>query len=67
MEHKGVQYSVVQTPPPDGFRWTADFEAGRRGGNARNRTLAILRAIKAIDTDAALRRAESRKSTTCSP
>ena len=51
MEHKGTQYSVVQTAAPSGWKWTVNTERGTRTGTAGNRTLAILRAIKAIDKE----------------
>jgi hypothetical protein len=62
MEHKGIRYSVVQTIG-GAFKWTAKLATGERVGEARNRQMAILQAIKAIDKDqrqikAALRKAE---------
>jgi hypothetical protein len=66
MEHKGIQYRVVQTLGT-AFQWTVNLTRGERGGEARNRQLAILGAIKAIDEDqrqirAARRKAEREKS-----
>jgi hypothetical protein len=62
MEHKGIHYSVVQTIG-GAFKWTASQATGERVGEARNRQMAILQAIEAIDKDqrqikAALRKAE---------
>jgi hypothetical protein len=62
MEHKGIHYSVVQTIG-GAFKWTANLATGERVGEARNRQMAILEAIKTIDKDqrqikAALRKAE---------
>jgi hypothetical protein len=62
VEHKGIHYSVVQTIG-GAFKWTANLATGERVGEARNRQMAILEAIKTIDKDqrqikAALRKAE---------
>jgi hypothetical protein len=62
MEHKGTQYTVVQTAAPSGWKWTVNTERGIRTGTAGNRTLAILRAIKAIDREERQIRAARRKS-----
>jgi hypothetical protein len=62
MEHNGIRYSVVQTIG-GAFKWTANLATGERVGEAGNRQIAILEAIRAIDKDqrqikAALRKAE---------
>jgi hypothetical protein len=60
MEYKGIHYSVVQTSaaPSNGpCVWQM-----ASGGVARNRTLATLHAIKAIDEDERQIRAAFRKS-----
>ena len=62
MEHKGTQYSVVQTAAPSGWKWAVNTERGTRIGTAPSRTLAILRAIKAIDKEKRQIRAARRKS-----
>jgi hypothetical protein len=50
MEHRGVQYQVVQTANPTGWRWTI-FVPGRqpKTGTAGNRSMAIRLAEIAID------------------
>jgi hypothetical protein len=50
MEYKGIQYQVVQTANPTGFKWTVHI-AGRppKAGITRNRDLAIRLAEIAID------------------
>jgi hypothetical protein len=50
MEYKGIQYQVVQTANPTGFKWTVHI-AGRplKTGIARSRELAIRLAEIAID------------------
>jgi len=50
MEYKGIHYSVVQTLGA-AFKWTVRLANGERIGVARDRTLATLHAIKAIDED----------------
>ena len=62
MEHKGTQYTVVQTAAPSGWKWAVNTKRGTRTGTASNRTLAILRAIAAIDKEERQIRAARRKS-----
>jgi hypothetical protein len=62
MEHKGTRYSVIQSVDPSGWKWVVNTERGTRIGTARNRTLAILQAIKAIDKDERQIRTDRRKS-----
>ena len=62
MQHKGTQYSVVQSVAPSDWKWAVNTERGTRIGTARNHTLAILRAIKAIDKEERQIRAARRKS-----
>jgi len=62
MEHKGTQYSVVQTAAPSGWKWAVNTKRGTRTGTAPSRTLAILRAIKAIDKEEQQIRADCRTS-----
>jgi hypothetical protein len=52
-----------EAPVGAAFKWTANLTTGQRMGEARNRRLAILRAIEAIDSnqrrlEAALRKVE---------
>jgi hypothetical protein len=50
MEHKGVQYQVVQTANPSGFRWTVQLDENRtRTGVARAKGNAIFQAVRFID------------------
>jgi len=65
MEHKDIPYSVVPTIGA-AFKWTVNLTTGERAGVARNRPLAIIQAIKAIDKHqrqmrAALRMAERKR------
>jgi len=60
MEHKGIPYSVVQTIGA-AFKWTVNLTTGELVGVARNRQLAIIQAIKAIDKDQRQMRAVLRK------
>jgi len=42
MEHKGLQYSVIQTSNPTGWKWTVRLDDGRtRSGSAPTRAIAI--------------------------
>jgi hypothetical protein len=50
MEHKGIQYQVVQTASPTGFRWTVQLNENRtRTGVAREKDTAIFQAVRFID------------------
>jgi hypothetical protein len=50
MEHKGIQFSVVQTANPSGFRWTVQLDATRtRCGVSYSMKAAILDAQRKID------------------
>jgi hypothetical protein len=50
MEHKGIQYQVVQTASPTGWKWTIQLADGRtRTGTSFSRGHAIFYAINAID------------------
>ena len=50
MEHKGVEYSVVQTTNPVGWRWIV-YLPGRppKTGTSPNREIALRLALNAID------------------
>jgi hypothetical protein len=50
MEHQGVQYTVVQTANPTGWKWTIVLANGKtRTGSSFSRTGAIKLAIFAIN------------------
>jgi hypothetical protein len=50
MEYKGIEYSIVQTADPTGFKWTVQLDAARtRTGVAYSRVEAISTAQRAID------------------
>jgi hypothetical protein len=50
MQHKGVQYQVVETANPMGWIWTVQFAEGRtKTGVSYSRGHAIFYAINAID------------------
>jgi hypothetical protein len=50
MDYKGIEYHVVQTANPTGWRWTVHMEGREpRTGSAYNRTTAIALAQIAID------------------
>lgn len=50
MEHKGIEYSVVQTTNPVGWKWIV-YLPGRppKTGTSTNRKIALLHARNAID------------------
>ncbi len=59
MEHKGVEYRVLQTLGPKGWKWTVDLGGGRsKSGTTVNRTIAIRRAIETIDRGIVIPRLE---------
>jgi hypothetical protein len=50
MEHQGVEYTVVQTANPTGWKWTIVLANGKtRTGSSFSRTGAIKLAIFAIN------------------
>jgi hypothetical protein len=50
MEHKGIQYQVVQTANPTGFRWTVQLDENKtKTGVAREKGSAIFQAVRFID------------------
>jgi hypothetical protein len=50
MEYRGIQYTVVQTASPTGFKWTAHLTGGRiRTGQSFARRTAIVDAERKID------------------
>ena len=50
VEHKGVQYQVVETASPTGWKWTVQLADGRTiTGVSFSRGHAIFYAINAID------------------
>jgi hypothetical protein len=52
VEYKGIQYQVVQTANPTGFRWTVQLDATRtRNGVSYSKKAAILDAQRKIDKE----------------
>ena len=50
MDYKGIEYTVVQTANPTGWKWTVLLTATRtRTGIAQSRAHAVLDAEHAID------------------
>jgi hypothetical protein len=50
VEHKGIQYQVVQTANPTGFKWTVHLDDSRtKTGVSNSRGNAIFNAVRAID------------------
>jgi hypothetical protein len=50
MEYRGIQYTVVQTANPTGWKWTVSIDAKRtKTGTGFNRLGAIRRAEKVIE------------------
>ena len=50
MEYRGIQYTVVQTANPTGWKWTVSIDAKRtKTGMGFNRLGAIRRAEKVIE------------------
>jgi hypothetical protein len=51
-EYKGVQYQIVQTANPRGFRWTIQLDESKtRTGTAPSRNIAIFEAKWAVDKE----------------
>ena len=49
MEYKGIQYQVVQTANPTGWRWTVQLDTKEKTGTSLSRGNAIFSAIRFID------------------
>jgi hypothetical protein len=49
MEHKGIEYRVVQTANPTGFRWTTELDNKTQTGVSSSKGNAIFNAVRAID------------------
>jgi len=52
MQYKGIEYQVVQTANPTGWKWTVQFDATRtRSGTTYSMKSAILQAQRKIDKE----------------
>ena len=50
MDHKGIQYQVVQTANPTGFKWTVNLDDNRiKTGVSCSRGNPIFKAVRAIE------------------
>ena len=49
MQYRGIEYQVVQTANPTGWKWTVTFDGGTKTGGGYNRVSAIAFAQLAID------------------
>ena len=50
MEHRGIEYSVVQTASPTGWKWTVYLDDGRiKTGTSFSKGNAIFSAVRAIE------------------
>jgi hypothetical protein len=59
MQYKGVEYHIVRTANPTGFKWTVQLDATRtRTGNSVSMKLAILDAQRTIEKALKSTRAE---------
>jgi hypothetical protein len=49
VEHKGIQYQVVQTANPTGFKWTVHLDENKtKTGVSNSKTTAIFTAVRTI-------------------
>jgi hypothetical protein len=49
MEHRGIEYRIVQTANPTGFRWTTELDKKTQTGVSSSKGNAIFNAVRAID------------------
>jgi hypothetical protein len=50
MEHKGIEYQIVETTHPTGWRWTVHLDDGQtKTGMSSSRQYAIYDATNAIE------------------
>jgi hypothetical protein len=51
MEHRGIQFQVVQTTSPTGWKWTVQLDSNRtRTGETISKAAAIYKAKSAINS-----------------
>jgi hypothetical protein len=51
MDHRGIEYQVVQTANPSGYRWTIQLDAMKtRTGTSASKGNAIFQVARVIDT-----------------
>ena len=60
MDHKGVEFEVVQTASPNGWKWTFQIKGQARTGRASSRAIAIVFARAAIDKAIKVKRVPKR-------
>jgi len=62
MEHKGIEYTVVQTANPTGWRWTVELAPPQksRTGVTQHRATAVAKVIATIDSLASAASEDSR-------
>ena len=54
MDHRGIEFSVVQSANPFGWVWTVHLPGNRENtGRSRSRPLAVARALAVIDDEVA--------------
>ena len=59
MEYRGIQYLVVQTANPTGFKWTVHLDASRsRTGVSSTMKSAVIDAQRKIDKALGTKKAE---------
>jgi hypothetical protein len=52
MEYRGIQYQIVQTANPAGFKWTVQFDADRtKTGQSKLRRVAVIKAQRSIERE----------------
>ena len=49
MEHKVIEYQVVQTANPTGWRWTVQIDEKEKSGTSLSKGNAIFSAVRSID------------------
>jgi hypothetical protein len=49
MEHRGVEYRIIQGIKPGDWKWSAEIHTGTKSGTSDNKDAAVTAAKSAID------------------
>jgi hypothetical protein len=49
MEHRGVEYRIIQGIKPGDWKWSAEIKTGTKSGTSDNKDAAVIAAKRTID------------------
>jgi hypothetical protein len=50
MEHRGVEYRIIQGIKPGDWKWSVETETGTKSGTSGRKDAAVIAAKRAIDS-----------------